>query len=280
MPVDTIGTLIAKAREAAGMTQAEVAAGRRVTRGAQSQIELPGARPGWDTIDSFARAIDASVVVHFQLANGADVSGRCGGNHCPTLRDDLLADAHQARIVAIGASGPGDRRIQSARREYGEFAAVRRLVEIIEPHNWQMQAVLTVLMSAAVAEPIAGDRASFFDNDVSDFLHDYREVGGQRADVTTVSQFALNSLLHATHLVCTLTRLYATSTPGWDPAALPVRGLERYLANGAVGADEAQKLVDQVSIDAAWRLAILKDAGYVYGEPSDFDELPHAVWVG
>lgn len=208
------------------------------------------------------------------------MSGRCGGSHRPTLLDDLLADAHQARIAAISASAPGGRRIQGARREYGEFAAVCRLVEIIEPHNWQMQAVLTVLMSAAVAEPIAGDRASLFDSDVSDFLHDYREVGGQRADVTTVSQFALNSLLNATHLACTLTKLYATTTPGWNPAALPVRGLERYLANGAVGADEAQKLVGRVRIDAAWRLAILKDAGYLYGEPSDFDELPHAVAVG
>lgn len=56
---------------------------------------------------------------------------------------------------------------------------------------------------------------------------------------------------------------------------LPVRHLKSYLASGAPGAQEVMNLVKRISASADWRLAILRDAGYLYGEPADYTQLPH-----
>lgn len=275
-----ISELLVAAREAAGLTQAAVAAARHVSRGAQSQIELDGARPGWDTIDSFAKAIDASVTVRFDLANGAVVSARCAGTHRPTLAGDLFADAERARASALAAGWVLDRdgRVTSAPMGYGEYATVHRLVAIIEPSNWNLQASLTVLMSMAAAAGIDRNQSSDFSQEFHGLLFPFPEdeEAPPAYDVTAESQIALNALLDATrHASC-----YALVHPTYAvrrAEILPVRGLHSYLASGAPGAKEVEDLVTRISASAEWRLAILRQAGYLYGQPTEYDQLPHTV---
>lgn len=275
-----IGSLLAAAREAAGMTQAEAATARHVSRGAQSQIEMASARPSWETIDSLARAIDASVVLRFELANGAIVSGRCAGVHRPTLAADLFDDAKRARLGAIDAgwSSIGDHQVHPATGGYGEFPTVNRLVSIIEPANWQLQTALTVLMSAAAADGIDGSHGSGFGHELHMLIYGpYDEDEDPPVfDVTKESQIALNALLDATRRACEDAGLYAKYRLR-SLEMLPVRGLASYLSTGTPGVDEVHALVDRISSSAEWRLSILRDAGYLYGEPTDYDRLPHTV---
>jgi transcriptional regulator with XRE-family HTH domain len=275
-----IGSLIAAAREAAGMTQAEAASARHVSRGAQSQIEMASARPSWETIDSLAKAIDASVVLRFELANGATVSGRCAGIHRPTLAADLVDEAKRARLGAIDAGwkATANHGIYRTPGGYGEFPMVNRLVAIIEPTNWQLQTALTVLMSAAVADGIDGGHGSKFESELHMLVYGpYDEDEDPPVfDVTTESQIALNALLDATRRVCRDARLYA-KVKLWSLEVLPVRGLASYLSTGAPGVDEVAALVDRIGSSAEWRISILRDAGYLYGEPADYDRLPHTV---
>lgn len=275
-----IGSLLAAAREAAGMSQAEAATARRVSRGAQSQIEMASARPSWETIDSLAKAIDASVVLRFELANGAIVSGRCAGIHRPTLAADLVDDAKRARLGAIDAGWKttANHGIHRTPGGFGEFPTVNRLVSIIEPSNWQLQTALTVLMSAAVAEGIDGSFGSQFESDLHMLIYGpYEEDEDPPVfDVTTESQIALNALLDATRSVCRNARLYAKFKT-WNLEVLPVRGLASYLSTGAPGVDEVRALVDRIGSSAEWRISILRDAGYLYGEPTDYDRLPHTL---
>ena len=95
-------------------------------------------------------------------------------------------------------------------------------------------------------------------------------------DVTTESQIALNALLDATRGVCRDARCYA-NFKRWSLETLPVRGLASYLATGAPGVDEVAALINRIAVSAAWRISILRDAGYIYGEPADYDQLPHTV---
>lgn len=276
--MEGIGTLIARAREAAGMTQAEVAAARHVSRGAQSQIELASARPGWDTIDAFAKAIDAVVTIQFDLATGAVVSGHCAGTHRPTLLDDLDRDAADARAKAIAAGWriSGDRQVHREPTGHGEFATVDKVVTIINP-GWAERNALAVLMSAAVATSIDPSESSLFNSHMTESLDVIEELGDRElVDVTTMSQLALDALLDATRNAAWMAKDYVT-TPVWNLQPLPVRNLDAYLAGGAPGADEVMALVNRVSRNANWRLAILRQAGYLYGEPSDFAHLPHVV---
>lgn len=278
--MEEIASLLAAAREAAGMTQAQAASARHVTRGAQSQIEMAGARPSWETIDSLAKAIDASVVLRFELANGAVVSGRCAGIHRRTLAVDLFADARSARQGAIDAGWriSGDHEIHRARDGFGEFPTVNRLVSIIEPANWQLQTALTVLMSAAAAEGIDGSRGSLFDQEFHLLMYGpYDEAEDLPSiDVTKESQIALNALLDATRSACQHVR-WSAEHRLWNLETLPVRGLTSYLSTGAPGMDEVRKLMDQISLSSEWRLSILRESGYLYGKPADYDLLPHTV---
>jgi transcriptional regulator with XRE-family HTH domain len=276
--MDEVGSVLAAAREAAGMTQAQVAGARHVSRGAQSQIEMATARPSWDTIDSLARAIDSSVVLRFELANGAVVSGRCAGIHRPTLASNLYADAKEARQGALeaGWKTTGDHEIHRARDGYGAFPTVNRLVSIIEPENWQLQTALTVLMSTAAADGIDGGQGSMFGYELHLITHgpDGKDEEDLPAfDVTKESQIALDALLGATRSACRDVRWYAEFRL-WNLETLPVRGLASYLSTGAPGVDEVEALVNRISRSAEWRLAILREAGYLYGEPADYDLLP------
>ncbi len=276
--MDEIGSLLAAAREAAGMTQAQVAAARHVSRGAQSQIEMASARPSWDTIDSLARAIDSSVVLRFELANGAVVSGRCGGIHRPTLASNLLADAKEARQGALNAGWKTtvDHEVHRARDGYGDFPTVNRLVSIIEPENWRLQTALTVLMSAAAADGIDGGQGSMFESELHLLMYgpDGEDVESPPAfDVTSESQIALDALLGATRSACRDVRWYADFRLR-NLETLPVRGLASYLSTGAPGVDEVEALVIRIHRSAEWRLSILREAGYLYGEPADYDRLP------
>jgi len=276
--MDEIGLLIAAAREAAGMTQAQVAAARHVSRGAQSQIEMASARPSWDTIDSLARAIDSSVTLRFELANGAVVSGRCGGIHRPTLASDLFADAEKARREALDAGWKmtGDHEIHRAREGYGEFPTVNRLVSIIEPVNWQLQTALTVLMSAAAADGIDANHGSLFGEELHLLKHgpDPEENEDPPAfDVTQESQIALDALLGATRNACRDVKWHVQYQLR-NLERLPVRGLASYLSTGAPGVDEVHELVTRIRLSAEWRVSILREAGYLYGEPADYGLLP------
>nr|WP_300148904.1 helix-turn-helix transcriptional regulator [Propionicimonas sp.] len=285
-----ISELLIAAREAAGMTQAGVAAARNVSRGAQSQIELAGARPGWDTIDSFAKAIDASVTVRFDLANGAVVSARCAGIRRPTLADDLFADADRARAGALAAGWAvgRDGTVTSAPVGYGEFATVQRLAAIIEPSNWNLQAALVVLMSMAAATGIDRDQGSDFAQEFQWLLNPFPEDEEDPPvyDVTAESQIALNALLYATRHTARDVLLYATRHSDLDAlasyahhraAVLPVRGLTSYLTSGVPGAQEVADLTTRICVSGDWRLAILRQAGYLHGEPTQYDWLPHIV---
>lgn len=273
-----ISELLIAAREAAGMTQAGVAAARHVSRGAHSQIELAGARPSWDTIDSFAKAINASVTVQFELANGAVVSGRCAGTHQPTLADDLFADADRARRGALDAGWVlgRDERVAPVSSGYGEYATVHRLVGIIEPSNWALQSSLTMLMSMAAAAGIDQEQSSDFTDAFYGLLQPPPgyEDDPEVFDVTAKSQIALNALLDATRRAAFFA-LDMMDIAMRRAEILPVRHLKSYLASGAPGAQEVMNLVKRISASADWRLAILRDAGYLYGEPADYTQLPH-----
>lgn len=271
-----ISELLVAARDAAGMTQAGVASARQVSRGAQSQIELAGARPGWDTIDSFARAIDASVTVRFDLANGKVVSGRCAGIHRPTLADDLFADANRARADALdsGWMVGRDGRVIATAKGYGEFATVQRLSTIIEPANWNLQTTLTVLMSMAAASGIGRDEGSDFDRDFHRLLLiDQEEDEGEHPVISVVelpsygvaeeSRLALNALLVSTRRAA----LDAFNNSTWSRARaemLPVRGLTSYFATGAPGARDVAALVTRIGANPDWCEEILSKAGYLY----------------
>lgn len=263
------------------MTQAGVAAARQVSRGAQSHVELVGARPAWDTIDSFAKAIDASVTVRFDLANGKVVSGRCAGIHRPTLADDLFVDAERARTGALEAGWKvgRDGRVVAAAGGYGEFATVQRLASIIEPTNWTLQTTLTVLMSAAAAADVGRDASSDFGRDFHGLLlidaeEDVDEASTFSAvelpsyGVVEESKMALNALLSATHQV-------ARDAHENDAYALrraemlPVRGLTSYFATGAPGATDVAGLVARIGGNPDWRDAILRQAGYLYSEGAE-----------
>jgi transcriptional regulator with XRE-family HTH domain len=276
--MQSIGQLLAAAREAAGMTQAQVAAARHVSRGAQSQIELTGASPTWDTIDSFARAIDSSVSIRFELANGREVEGLCGGTRRHTLATDLIADAETARKGAIEAGWTIEKdEVHRSSVGYGEFPTVNRLVSIIEPTNWHLQNSLTLLMSVASAEGMGRKRGSEFSSEFHSLLlgpRDDDEIS--TFDVTTESQVALNALLYAIRHICRLIEVHAKH-PLEIFDVLPVRNLHSYLSAGAPGAAKVSELVDRIASSAEWRLSILRQAGYLHGEPSDYSLLPHIV---
>jgi len=276
-----ISELLVAAREAAGLTQAAVASARHVSRGAQSQLELTDARPAWDTIDSFAKAIDASVTITFELSNGARVSGRCAGNHRPTLADHLMADVQQARESALAAGWHVDHSgdLASKLSGFGEFATVEKLVTLIEPSNWNLQGSLRVLMSMAVAVNIETGSGSHFGSYFVSLTHPFDDDHAPTYDVTTVSQLALDALLHATGLVSRLTLDHHAFAIG-HAAGLPVRGLSSFLATGTPGASEVAALMTRIVSDPQWRLRILREAGYLHGEPTPYEELPHITRQG
>jgi len=273
-----IPELLVAAREAAGLTQAVVAAARHVSRGAQSQLELAGARPAWDTIDSFARAIDASVILTFELANGEVVSGRCAGVHRPTLADDLYADAESARRYATATGLARTKGLSAPKPVIGEFATVTRLVEIIEPSNWVLQRSLQVLMSMAVAERVERGTGSHFSQRFGSLICPFPEDEERQPvyNVTEQSQIALAALLDATRFVAGLA-LDHPSFAARTGDGLPVRGLTSYLASNSPGATEVAALMKRISLDEGWRLTILRTAGYLHGVPSPHKSLPHTV---
>ena len=271
------------------MTQAGVAAARNVSRGAQSQIELAGARPGWDTIDSFAKAIDAFVTVRFDLANGRVVSAHCAGVHRPTLADDRLPDAELARAGALDAGWMvgRDGRVAPTAKGFGQFASVLRLAAIIEPANWNLQTALTVLMSMAAADGIGRAQGSAFARDFYDLLVVDAEEDdtGQPVNVTELpaysvaerSRIALSALLMATRQAA----LDARENSTWSARraeTLPVRGLASYLATGAPGATDVAGLVSRIGGDPDWCDAILRQAGYLYNEHADGPRGPRYVF--
>lgn len=272
------------------MTQAGVAAARNVSRGAQSQIELAGARPGWDTIDSFAKAIDASVTVRFDLANGKVVSARCAGIHRSSLADDLFADADRARSGALDAGWMvgRDGRVVATERGFGEFATVQHLAAIIEPANWNLQTALTVLMSMAAADGVGRDQCSDFDRNFHELLFIDQDADDNEPPVVSAtelptysvaerSRIALNVLLMATRHAA----LDAYENPAWAARraeVLPVRGLTSYLATGAPGATDVAGLIARIGANPDWCDAILRKAGYLYSEQAEGARGPRYVF--
>lgn len=284
-----IWELLIAAREAAGMTQAQVAAARQVSRSAHSHLERVGARPTWDTIDSFAKAIDASVTVRFDLANGQMVSGRCAGIHRPTLADDLFSEADRARTEALEAGWivGRDRRVAAAMRGHGEFATVQRLAAIIEPKNWTLQTTLTVLMSMAAAHDLltaSSEFGSLFDGlrfnepDEDMSAHSVGTAEMPSYGVAEESRMALNALLMATHHAAVDAREGAEYTTE-RARRLPVRGLMSYLATGAPGAEDVASLVARTGADSDWCDRILQRAGYLYSGHADGTKGPRFVFT-
>lgn len=284
-----ISELLIAAREAAGMTQAEVAKARQVSRSAHSHLEHVEARPTWDTIDSFAKAIDASVTVRFDLANGKVVSGMCAGIHRPTLADDLFADAEQARTGALQAGWVvgRDRTVVATASGHGEFATVQRLASIVEPKNWTLQTALTVLMSTAAAHDLltaSSEFGSLFDGlrfnepDEDMSAHSVGTAEMPSYGVDEESRMALNALLMATHHAAVDAREgagYATERAG----RLPVRGLMSYLATGAPGAEDVASLVARIGADSDWCDRILERAGYLYSGHTDGAKGPRFLFT-
>lgn len=142
--MNSIGDFLRDVRQKSGWTQAQIAERRQASRGAQSQLELAKSNPTWATIEQFATAVGARVVLRFELLNGA-TSELVAGLVAPRLLKDL--EGERARW-------------QSGRNFESPIAT--KIAEAVEPSKWARQMAMRILLTAAVvAHP--RDAPSFVD---------------------------------------------------------------------------------------------------------------------